>query len=268
MKEPYIYKIIDLKKGNVCYVGKHNGTLKNYITSSKKLLRYISIWGLSNFTLRFKREIVEYCSLEELNEKEEYYVAFYGTFIDGLNMTKGGDWDWRYKVPIRKAVTQYSKEGVKIANYESAAEASRQTGVNASDIGATCLGKQKSSGGFIWRFQEEKEPSYINVPSRKLIVNRKVGRSVLVSIEGILYKSIQEASYLTKIRESLIRKRIKESIYQAYTRVLLDESTNRKFKTLEEASTYYKIHKSTLLQWVNSKKNNILKLKWTYEKKN
>lgn len=265
--EPYIYRIIDLKKDKVCYVGKHNGTLKNYLTSSKKLLRYIAIWGLSSFTFRFKREIVEYCSLEELNKREEYYVSLYGTFKDGLNMTRGGDWDWKYKIPIKKAVTQYSKEGIKIANYESAAEASRRTGISASDIGATCLNRQKSSGGFIWRFQEEKEPSTVDIPARKAVINRKAGRAVAVFIEDTLYTSIQQASKLLKIREGLIREKIKAGTYQAYTRVLVETSTNKKFKTLKEASTYYEIHKSTLLKWISSKKNNIIKLEWSYEKK-
>jgi hypothetical protein len=52
-----------------------------------------------------------------------------------------------------KPIIQYSKNGDIICEYESLSEASRQTKINAQNISAVCLGKNKSAGGFIWAYK-------------------------------------------------------------------------------------------------------------------
>lgn len=54
----------------------------------------------------------------------------------------------------QKPVLQYSKSGEFIAEYSSIKEAERQTGCNPSHICQCCRGKQKSAGGFIWKYKE------------------------------------------------------------------------------------------------------------------
>ncbi|WP_394345717.1 hypothetical protein [Gelidibacter gilvus] len=39
-----------------------------------------------------------------------------------------------------------------IAEYESVAEASRQTGISKSCISKVCRGERKQSGGYIWKY--------------------------------------------------------------------------------------------------------------------
>ena len=51
-----------------------------------------------------------------------------------------------------KPVSQFTLDGEFIKVYPSASEASRQTGI--CNIGKCCNGKQKTAGGFIWRFAE------------------------------------------------------------------------------------------------------------------
>ena len=53
-----------------------------------------------------------------------------------------------------KAVYQYSMDGELIANYVSVAEAKRQTGV--SGIYDCCAHRLGSSGGYVWRYENEK----------------------------------------------------------------------------------------------------------------
>lgn len=53
---------------------------------------------------------------------------------------------------MSKQTEQYSLDGVLIAVYPSTVEAQRSTGVKCQSIGACCLGKQKTSGGFIWKY--------------------------------------------------------------------------------------------------------------------
>lgn len=53
-----------------------------------------------------------------------------------------------------KSVVQYSKDGELIVEYPSIMEAERQTGCDKSSICQCCKGKQKSAGGFIWKYKE------------------------------------------------------------------------------------------------------------------
>jgi hypothetical protein len=56
------------------------------------------------------------------------------------------------KYGIEKPVTQYDLNGNEIQQFKSQTYASKQTGIRADAIGACCLGKQKTSGGYIWKF--------------------------------------------------------------------------------------------------------------------
>lgn len=51
-----------------------------------------------------------------------------------------------------KKVQQLSINGVVLAVYDSTKDAFRATGVYAQNIGQVCLGKQKTAGGFIWKY--------------------------------------------------------------------------------------------------------------------
>lgn len=54
-----------------------------------------------------------------------------------------------------KAVAQYSLEGVFISRFVSAREADALTGVSYKKISAVVTGKQKTAGGYIWRYSDE-----------------------------------------------------------------------------------------------------------------
>ena len=65
----------------------------------------------------------------------------------------------------QKPVIQYDLNENKIAEYVSQHEASRQTDITRQTIGMCCNGKQKTSGGFIWKFMTKK--SLINQDKEK-----------------------------------------------------------------------------------------------------
>lgn len=54
-------------------------------------------------------------------------------------------------------VNQYDLEWNLIASYESASEATRQTGIARSSISDVCLSKRRTAGGFRWRYLKEDE---------------------------------------------------------------------------------------------------------------
>jgi len=40
-----------------------------------------------------------------------------------------------------------------VNEYESLSQASRQTNINAQNISSVCLGRNKSAGGYIWKYK-------------------------------------------------------------------------------------------------------------------
>lgn len=94
---PYIYKITNSINQKI-YIGKTIRTIeerwrehqRDYNkTSLEKRPLYAAMkkYGISAFSI----EQIEECSLEELEEKERYWIEFYGSFKNGYNATLGGD---------------------------------------------------------------------------------------------------------------------------------------------------------------------------------
>lgn len=86
-------------------------------------------YGEENFIF----EIVEECDKSILDEREQYWIAYYNSQLpNGYNMTSGGDGGQGEL--FRKPVMQYSLLGEFIKEYESASEAARQLDVFKSII--------------------------------------------------------------------------------------------------------------------------------------
>lgn len=54
----------------------------------------------------------------------------------------------------KKAVVQYSKEGVFIKEWDSATDASKELGISKNGISRVCKNKLKTSGGYIWKWKK------------------------------------------------------------------------------------------------------------------
>lgn len=94
---PYIYKITNLINQKI-YVGKTTTTIeKRWKThwedstrldiSNRPLYKAFNKYGKENF----KIEELEECSIDELNDKEIYWIEKLGSFKYGYNATLGGD---------------------------------------------------------------------------------------------------------------------------------------------------------------------------------
>lgn len=62
----------------------------------------------------------------------------------------------RYVAPMARAVQQLNDRGEVIATYRSAKEASDVTGANHSKITEVARGSRKRSGGYVWRYCDER----------------------------------------------------------------------------------------------------------------
>ena len=95
-----IYKITNKINGK-CYIGKsvdiHNRWIRHRSRAFQEkdrqyncyLYRSMRKYGLDSFLF----EVVEECTLDDLNEKEIFYIDLYHSFDKnyGYNMTRGGD---------------------------------------------------------------------------------------------------------------------------------------------------------------------------------
>ena len=94
-----IYKITN-NINNKIYIGQSvniERRWKDHLSnSSKKSLihRAIEKYGKDNFTF----EIIEECSIEELDNREIYWISYYDTFNYGYNLTRGGKSGFKYNI--------------------------------------------------------------------------------------------------------------------------------------------------------------------------
>ena len=86
----YIYKITNILNGKV-YIGQHKQVstkaVDKYMGSGVLIKKAQLKYGLSNFT----KEILEECTVENKDEREEFYIKQYNSLVpNGYNITRGG----------------------------------------------------------------------------------------------------------------------------------------------------------------------------------
>ena len=131
--------------GNGCYVDERWLTFSNYIKDIEnkenydKLLKDSKNWHIDKDILFpgnkvYSNETTKIVSLIE-NVRERNLTGKSGG-------AKG------------KKVSQYTKDGQFIKTYNNMQQANEETGVHYSGISQCCLGKSKTAGKFIWKFEE------------------------------------------------------------------------------------------------------------------
>lgn len=131
---PYIYKITNLINQKI-YVGKTTKTIEErwkthwsdalkVNINNRPLYKAFNKYGKENF----KIECLEECSIDELNDKEIYWIEKLGSFKYGYNATMGGDgkhyadydliynlYKMGYSIHKIAEITKYDKETVTTA---------------------------------------------------------------------------------------------------------------------------------------------------------
>jgi group I intron endonuclease len=187
----YIGQTIDIDKRFKTYKGLH-------CENQTKLYNSLVKYGFSEHIF----EIVEQCTIEELNTRERYWQDQYSVLSEnGLNCiltetdSKSGKQSEasieRRVGKIEKPVIQYSLQGKFIAEWSSIKKAAEFLNIYGGDIPACCKGKNKSAQGFIWRYKKGTIASSIEAVS--------IGKYLPIlqySLDGIFireWESIKEA---------------------------------------------------------------------------
>lgn len=117
-----IYKITN-KTNNKVYIGQSNNLERRKkehfswkLNNRQYIDELISDLGADNFLF----EVIEYCSQNELDEKEKYWIEYYNSFYDGYNRTKGGAGDFYGNPKLNIEDVKYIRQAY--ANKESRKE--------------------------------------------------------------------------------------------------------------------------------------------------
>lgn len=68
---------------------------------------------------------------------------------------------------------QYDKDGIYIQSFNSAHEAERCLSIDADCIQHCCTGKHKTSGGYIWRYDDCNHKEFVNLSNEEVLTTRR-----------------------------------------------------------------------------------------------
>ena len=95
-------------------------------------------------------------NLETVNHKDEVKTNNTVTNLEWMSIKDNNNYGTRNKrvgEALSKQVKMFDKKtGELLAIFSSIHEAWRVTGIHKSNISKCCLGKQKSAGGYIWKY--------------------------------------------------------------------------------------------------------------------
>jgi len=204
---PYIYKIvtkIDTKgypAGSI-YIGKHCGNDKSYFSGGTIVNNLRNKYGKTCV----EREIIVNGNFnkELLNDLEIHYIRLYGSFINGLNLTSGGDGGFN-RPP--KEVHMYKMSGEYIGSFKSIYYAAYKTGVSFAAISKVVSGKHKSSGGYRWSYDNASNIGKYNLSTDSIIYQYDLDGNLLK--EWLNSREIVDtygSRYKTRVLSSVLRK--------------------------------------------------------------
>ena len=212
----YIYMLVDKRNGKK-YVGKHNGKKYDYWSSGLVPNRIADKYGRDIFTRVILEDNINDI---DLNNKEIYYIGLEDSFNNGYNSTLGGEggnhWvNSKTKEELRSIRQKQSKklkgrvfsDETKLKMSESAKN-KIFTKKHRENIGEAIMKRggiphtNKTKDKLSKIMSGKKNPEH----SKFMIDNNP--KSQQVSIDGIIYNTIKEASERLNISRSVVKYRL------------------------------------------------------------
>lgn len=169
----YIYKITH-KSTHQCYIGQTSNIWERWrahiVGNDSPIQKAITEEGVTSFTF----EVLEECSTETANERENFWIKYYHAYSSGYNTNSGegkiidnGIIDNKPSIARVKRSNINSPEGVDaydpktgllVAHYPSIAEANRALGKEGTgNISAVCRGRGRTAYGYVWKYTTPQE---------------------------------------------------------------------------------------------------------------
>lgn len=158
--------------------------------------RRIAEFGCAKDASVFAGVNVIYC-MEGANKTCGDFICYKAEDVIGVDVLP--DLDKHKPLTYGKTVVQYSLEGNLIAEYESAREAERATGISFKAIHMCVAHKSHSSGGYVWRYSGDPFEKPVTAWETRVVRGKSSGKPVdqidLSTGEIIAtYPSISEAA--------------------------------------------------------------------------
>ena len=134
-----------VRNGTVISISYSSSELKDWLLSNSVYLKLHSQWKDSGFNKELSP------SVDRINDYLGYSLENIQVMTWHDNNMKGkADRISGYNNKQSTQFIQKSKDGITIATYHSGQQASRETGIDRSNITRAASGKCKTAGGFIW----------------------------------------------------------------------------------------------------------------------
>lgn len=239
-----IYKITNLINDKI-YIGQAKNIerrWKEHINASKKenslLYRAMRKYGLENFSF----EVIEECSIEELNNLEIYYIWYYNSYIykegsKGYNMTIGGDCGNRgYKF------SKESKHKLRLAHLGKVLSEEQRKSISERTKGGNHpMAKRVICEDNIFECAKDCAEHY-GIPKTSL--RNWLNKSRPIPQEwynkGLRYEEESMEDYMVKPQ--------KREMKSLRKKVLCED---KEFESVKECAKYYNLVYSTLANWLN-----------------
>lgn len=132
---------------------QHKASALRGDTQGMILYNAIRKYGVDNFYV----SLLEETKIENLNERERYWIKYYNSKTpNGYNVREGGD------DPGRKEVYQIDGQTNKIIKvYSCAMDAAEENNLDLSHLTKVCRHEENSCGGYKWSYSENYDEFFI-----------------------------------------------------------------------------------------------------------
>lgn len=178
-----IYKF-ENKITHQCYIGQSTDIKRRYldhkrrsILGNSKFYKAIQQYGFDNFDFT----ILEECSEQDLDEREQYWIGYYNSFKNGYNSTTGGN---QYTSKKLTNLQILELQHLLIESKQEFAELARQFNISIRTVYDINNGTAFSNNNFNYPLRERKNKKIIHYcPSCGCIVSSRGRKCVKCSHE-------------------------------------------------------------------------------------
>jgi group I intron endonuclease len=252
-----IYKIINPK--NKIYIGQStniNIRFNSYkklqrCNQQKKLYNSLKKYGPENHIF----EILEECSLEQLNEREIYWIKFFDSFKKGLNLTEGGEGVKGYK----RSKIQNSKHSEKMTGRIKTIE-------QKNKIANSLKGKNKPLG-----FGEKLSNSIVKSKTNKIYMQEEksyknpnhylAGKKRPEWVKEKIKQGMEKNKKPTK-PETIEKMRKNKPNIKAVLQYDLNNNFIKEWPSFSEAARYFNIDSTGIMNCCKGKQKTAAGFKW------